>query len=163
MFSACDQTQNEEQKLDAEGKLQHARFLSGDCPASPSQVLDSFGLVTGRTWASCSQGLNTGEDYEVEVSRVACLLQDFNTDADKVDFSSLNNAITTAEGGDQSSATGILTYLVDLCGLVDVDTYKEMSAEAFVKCWADWGLYSCSYKEANQLARQFPQTCTVSV
>ena len=154
----CDTKQEQVQRLDADGQLRRALFLSGDCPMSPSKLLDPFGLVTGRTWGECSQVGQTGEDYAEEVSRVICLLQDFETADGTVDFASLNSAINAAEGSDRSASTFILRSLVDTC----TPATGSMSTRDLVKCWASWGLYSCSYKEANELAQQFPQGCSIS-
>ena len=153
----CDTKQEQADRLDADGAMRRAHFLAGSCPMSPSKLLDPFGLVTGRTWAECSQGA-TGHDYAAEVSRVACLLQDFENADGNVDFATLKSAINAAEGSARSGSTFILRSVVDTC----TPTAGSMSTEDLVKCWATWGAYSCAYDEANELAKQFPQACSIS-
>ena len=58
LFADCDRQHNSG-TLDADGTLRRVKFLSGNCPLSPSSLLDTFGVVTGHTWMQCSHGLTT--------------------------------------------------------------------------------------------------------
>lgn len=156
----CDQKQLAEDRLDDQGKQRQAVFLNGDCPASPANLLDAFKLVTGRSWAECSQAAAAAsDDYAAAIAQVACLLQDFKTATGNVDFASLTNAINGAKGATDSTSTYQFNKIVELCSS-DTD---EISTEEFVQCWAGYGVYSCAFMEANYLAYVFPDSCTVTL
>ena len=173
LFADCDGQQEKLDMLDAEGALRRARALSGACPESPSRIQNSLEKIAGRTWEECSRGLYTGDDakkmYAAEVSRVACLLQDFNDIDGNIDFSRMVEAIQEQnEKGDSQSIT--LLRMVEKCTACeplspdfDAACYPDMTAEKFAKCWASRGVLSCTYQQANQVASGSSDTCVISV
>ncbi|KAF0290852.1 hypothetical protein FJT64_010953 [Amphibalanus amphitrite] len=157
LSAACDVQQAHEMRLDDKGRERLSRFLTGQCPMSPSQLLDAYGLITSRTWPECSRslaGAAAGDGFSSAVSQVTCLLQDFQTEDGALDATHLKSAVSSAPGAGRSSSTGVLKRTVNACG-------ETQSLGEFVMCWAARGILTCVFGEANQLARQFPPACTV--
>ena len=177
LFAGCDLQQSMEGSLDEEGMLVQSRFLAGDCPFSPTILLDSFGLVTGRTWAECSQGIYSGDDasqrYASEVSRIACLLQDFNDANGNLDYDKLKSAIQAVDFLDGPASTDLLWLLDDCTGRnsfvppgppeVAARVAAPVTAEQFAKCWGTRGAFSCAHQEADGVASMFPESCVITL
>ena len=163
LFADCDLQQSMQGTLDEEGMLVQSRFLAGDCPFSPTILLDSFGLVTGRTWAECSQGIYSGDDasqrYASEVSRIVCLLQDFNDGAGNLDYDKLKSAVEAVDfqGGPASTK---LVWLLDNC---TGSNSQQITTEQFAKCWGTRGAPSCAHQEADGVASMFPESCVITL
>ena len=173
LFSDCDLKQSENGALDEAGMLRQARFLAGHCPLSPAMLLDAFGMVTGRTWEECSKNLYSGDDvnrqYGAQISRTACLLQNFNGVAGNIDFVAMVERLRSLKLKEDPHSMGLLRMVADCTGCdplspnIDTSCYPNMTAESFIKCWAGKGVFSCADMEANRLASTFPQTCIISV
>ena len=173
LFSDCDLRQSENSALDEAGTLRQARFLAGHCPLSPSMLLDAFGMVTGRTWEECSKDLYSGDDvsrhYDAQISRVACLLQNFSDVTGNINFVTMIKSLRGPNLKEDPHSMGLLLMVGDctVCDPLFPDTdpscFPSMATESFVRCWASKGVSSCADMEANRLASAFPQTCTVSV
>ena len=166
LFADCDRIQEGKNSLDSAGKLRRARFLSGDCPLSPSSLQDALERIADRPLAECSQGLYSGEDadrlYDAQISRIICLLEKFTDSAGSIDFPKLRTAVARA----QRPAAQLLK-MVNVCGtrreLFGTSQNKEISAKEFAECWAGEGIFSCAFQQANQVAAQFPDSCAISV
>ena len=167
LMADCDFIQAD--KLDDEGKLRRAQFLSGDCPTSPGRLLDAFGLVPSRSWAECGKGLYTGnnatQQYEANITRIACILSDYKDMSGNVNHDKLMTAIDNGAESDVGASSFLLKRQVDRCAgkwKADKMTYKQITLEEFVKCWASHGVFSCATQEANQVASDFPDSCVPS-
>ena len=168
LYADCDQQQGANGTLDEAGKRRRARFLSEDCPLSPITLLDAFGLVTNRTWAACSVGFYSGDSvtmlYEAAVNRTVCLLQNFVNQSGMVDFQAFVDAIEDADTDGISASTDLLIRLVDECAVEEQGnqiSYRDMTPEEFVNCWAGVGVLSCAKHEAAKLASSFPESCVI--
>ena len=169
LLAACEATRGIDTGTLADTeKLRRARFLSEDCPLSPSSLLDAFGLVTKRTWADCSVGLYTGDNptllLKAAVGRIVCLLQDFVNQSNMVDFQALINATEDADTDGLSASTDLLIRLVDECAGMErngTHHYVAMSPEVFASCWAKLGVPRCAKHEAAKLASSFPESCVL--
>ena len=163
LFADCDRRQERRGSLDAEGKLRRVRFFSGNGPLSPRTLKNTLERVTGRSLDGCSQGLYRGNDvhllYEIQIYRIVCLLAnfiDYSTPNANLNFYMLNKAIQNERRRTYSQHADQLLNILQLCDYCD-------NPRDFVECWANEGVLSCAYQQANQLAEQFPDSCTISV
>ena len=132
-------------------------------PLSPRTLRNSLERITGRTLEGCSQGLYRSKDihqlYEAQISRIVCLLAnfiDYSTPIANVNFYMLNKAIQYERRRTYSQHADQLLRVLQLCDYCD-------NPREFVECWANEGVLSCAYQEANQLADQLPASCAISV
>ncbi|XP_043240304.1 uncharacterized protein LOC122390915 [Amphibalanus amphitrite] len=162
--------------MDDPGRLRLIHLLADQCPTSPSRCLDAFGAVTDRSWAECSGGMYDGDDletrYAAEVSRVTCLLQDFTDtetgllDGPRLRQANIDNSTNVLKRSKMDRVIRQNAMLPDGGSFMDkpltVHFIPNYSTEAFVRQWAAGSSISCSYQEANRLASQFPDGCTVT-
>ncbi|KAF0303885.1 hypothetical protein FJT64_024187 [Amphibalanus amphitrite] len=158
------------------GKLRYIRLLADQCPVSPSRCLDAFGAVTGRSWAECSGGMYDGDDletrYAAEVSRVTCLLQDFTDtetgllDGPRLRQANFDNSTNVLKRSRMDRVIREAAMLPDGGSFTDkpltVHFIPGLSTLEFVRQWATGGTLACAYQDANRLASQFPDGCTVT-
>ena len=163
MFTACDLQQEQRGALDAEGKLRRVRFFSGDCPLSPRTLKNTLERVTGRTLEGCSRGLYRSRDvhqlYEAQIASVVCLLGnfiDYSTPNANINFYMLNKAIQNERRRTYSQHADQLLRILHFCDYCD-------NPREFVECWANEGVLSCAFQQANQVADQLPDSCLISV
>ena len=169
LFAQCDHQRERSGKLDTEAMERKAQHLSGNCPLSPKTLKKAFGM-SKPSWIECGQGIYTGPNvslrYEGEVSRLTCLLKGFAADDDTVDVDKLITHInSTIKPSDKSTSN----TLEEIAGLDCLHTlprngqkYIGITAENLARCMADNGMYSCVRQEAGEMARNFPETCTLA-
>ncbi|KAF0288635.1 hypothetical protein FJT64_012935 [Amphibalanus amphitrite] len=164
LFADCDIQQERRGALDEEGALRRARFLSGYCPLSPNTLRGVLEHITGRTLQECGKGLYAGYEphqlYQAETARLVCLFQKFIGADGTIDLQAVKLAITYGEGEKFREAVE---------GCIRTQTkagsggYNRLTAEEFVRCWADRGVISCVHQEANQVGAQHSDNCDVTL
>ena len=177
MACECDDYQELRGRMDEAGKWRNIRLLSGHCPVSPQLCLDGFGKVAGRTWTECSEGVYEGNNdvdrrYASEKTRIACLLQDFvneygymdgprmlaTNDAKNTNMFRHNRLARIFGGCTMFPESG--NYMTKPPQLYFKTNY---TMTALLHCWSTGGTLGCGYQDANRLALEFPESCTVSV
>ena len=164
LFAVCDRQQDQRNSLDAEGALRRTRFLSENCPLSPSSLRGVLELVTGRTPEECSRRLHASnyahEQYEFQIVCIASLFRNVISADGTVDLQGLKSAIPYGQPGAEE-----LLFVVNTClnarRIVSPGYYSRLTPREFVNCWADWGVLNCLYQEANQVATRIPNSCDV--
>ncbi|KAF0288637.1 hypothetical protein FJT64_012937 [Amphibalanus amphitrite] len=164
LFADCDIQQERRGALDEEGALRRARFLSGYCPLSPNTLRGVLEHITGRTLQECGKGLYAGYEphqlYQAETARLVCLFQKFIGADGTIDLQAVKLAITYGEGAKFREAVEGCIRTQTKAGPGD---YNRLTAEEFVRCWADRGVISCVHQEANQVGAQHSDNCDVTL
>ncbi|XP_043199477.1 uncharacterized protein LOC122372590 [Amphibalanus amphitrite] len=154
-FADCDEQRAQSDSMDAVGAQRRVDFFFGQCPLSPSTLAAALETVSGRTLEQCSLNSsptgNALQMYADTIQNVICLLDNFRN-GNNLDISALENAI---ESSNAQNAADLLD-VVEMCR-------GSKKTEDFVNCWADMGVFSCIFQEANQVASAFPSHCKLSV
>ena len=168
LFSVCDRQQERRSSLDAEGTLRRVRFLSGNGPLSPNRLRDLLQRITGRTLEGCATrhfaSNSVFQQYENEIARIVCLIQKFVGPDGRIDLQRLKSAIPYGAPGAEQ-----LQFVLNSCIRTQTAVgtgsgrVGNPTAEEFVNCWADWGVLSCIFQQANEVASQYPTACDVTL
>ena len=158
-FADCDCQQEEGGSLDAAGALRRANFICGQCPLSAKSLKDVLESVTNRTFEECNLDTPPNADahqlYQIRVNKVTCLLQDFQNGVN-INLSELTDALSDEQSGPNSQDAEVLLAVVQEC-------QDSKKTEEFIKCWADIGVHSCAFQEANEVAADYPDQCKLSL
>ncbi|KAF0303459.1 hypothetical protein FJT64_024577 [Amphibalanus amphitrite] len=157
-FVDCDRQQEERGELDAAGASRRDAFLCGQCPLSPASLRAVLESATARTLEQCDTGAPAEEDphqrYADGVAKVVNLLESFQS-GNKLKYDELQSAVTNELSGANSEMAEKLMKVLFLCK-------STKTSEDFVTCWAEIGVLSCIYQEANKVAAAFPDQCKLS-
>ena len=171
LFLQCDDKfERHYSRLHGESFQRRTRYLSGNCPLSPTTLRNAF-RMKNPSWANCSEAkANYTEDavnlhYDEAVSRAACYLKNFETANGLMDIRKLITSMnSTIAPGDKTSSKMLEEIVGWSCRYaLDKTADQEhirITPEGFAKCMAENGVYSCVRQEAMEVARNVPETCS---